>query len=219
MLLFIPASLNMIAQDESYKFDFGVNLGVSGYLGDANAGNMFSRPGFSGALTWRYLANQRIAVKASAGLSTISGDTSDFDNAMPSGENFKFSSTLYSLGVSGEFNFLPYGIGPTYQRLSRWTPYLSLGIGMTVASSGGTTSVSPSLPMGIGVKYMLRPRLSVSMEFDMVKTFTDKLDGNSLNDPYGIKSSFAKNTDWYSFITVGVSYEFGKRCPTCHYVE
>ena len=28
-----------------------------------------------------------------------------------------------------------------------------------------------------------------------------------------------KNTDWYSTITLTVSYEFSKRCAVCHYKD
>ncbi len=36
---------------------------------------------------------------------------------------------------------------------------------------------------------------------------------------YQIESSFIKNTDWYSNIQISVTYEFGERCQTCHYVD
>lgn len=73
--------------------------------------------------------------------------------------------------------------------------------------------------MGFGVKYKLSPRLNLGMEFTMTKAFTDKLDGPILNDLTGIKTSFVKNTDWYSRLTIGITYEFGERCETCHYVD
>ena len=51
----------------------------------------------------------------------------------------------------------------------------------------------------------------------MRKEFSDKID--NLSDLYGIKHSFAKNTDWYSFTVFSVTYEFSKRCVKCHYVD
>ena len=41
----------------------------------------------------------------------------------------------------------------------------------------------------------------------------------SLADPMGIKSSFMKNTDWYSTLTFTVSYEFSKRRAVCNYKD
>ena len=52
----------------------------------------------------------------------------------------------------------------------------------------------------------------------MTKVFSDHMDG-PLSDLHQIKSSFARNTDWYSNISFSVTYEFGERCATCHYVD
>jgi hypothetical protein len=41
----------------------------------------------------------------------------------------------------------------------------------------------------------------------------------NLSDLHGIKHSFGKNTDWYSLAAFSVSYEFGKRCIKCNYIE
>ena len=75
------------------------------------------------------------------------------------------------------------------------------------------------IPIGGGVKFKVNPRLNLGVEFLMNKTFSDKLDSNDLSDPYLIKSSFAKNTDWYSTLTFTVTYEFSKRCRACNYKE
>jgi hypothetical protein len=53
----------------------------------------------------------------------------------------------------------------------------------------------------------------------MTKVFNDHVDGKELSDLTTIKSSFVKNNDWYSRFAVSLTYEFGKRCETCHYVE
>ena len=74
-----------------------------------------------------------------------------------------------------------------------------------------------SIPMGVGVKYKIKERLNLGLEFAMRKTLSDNLDG--LSNLNGIESGFAKNTDWYNTIMVSVTYEFGKRCRTCHYVD
>ena len=88
-----------------------------------------------------------------------------------------------------------------------------------MSSSGGTTSVAPNLPMGAGVKFKLSERVNLGAEFTMTKVFGDKVDGPLLSDLNTIKTSFYKNTDWYSRLTIGITYEFGKRCETCHYVD
>lgn len=92
-----------------------------------------------------------------------------------------------------------------------------LGLGATISSVAGATHFTMNLPMGIGVKCKVKPRLNLGFEFTMRKALGDQLDG--LSDLNGIKHGFAKNTDWYSVALFTVTYEFSKRCTKCHYVE
>ena len=50
------------ASVEEYKFDIGVGLGMSGYLGDANESNLFAHPGVAFNASFRYLINSRWAM-------------------------------------------------------------------------------------------------------------------------------------------------------------
>lgn len=206
------------AQTAPYKFDFGADLGASGYLGDANRTNPMRHAGLSGQLSARYIYDTRWAFRAQLGALGLSGNTADLSNKLPDGAEFKFSSTVYTLDIRAEFNFLPYGIGETYKRLRRLSPYLTVGLGFSVADPGNGVHAAPTLPMGMGVKYKLSERWNLGAEFTMTKAFSDRIDGLP-DDLSGIKSTFYRNTDWYSRLTVGVSYEFGKRCETCHYVD
>ena len=72
-----------------------------------------------------------------------------------------------------------------------------------------------NLPLGLGVKYKLAPRLNLGVEWAMHFSLSDKLDGTV--DPSGIKSSgLFKNTDCYSALQVSLTYSFMAKCRTCH---
>ncbi len=213
------ASAQATAQPEVYKFDLGAGIGMSGYLGDANESKLFSHPGVTGNLSFRYLINTRFAIRGLFNIASLSGSTADMDNVLPTVEPIEFKSTVYDVQARGEFNFFNYGIGETYKRLSRVTPYLALGIGISMAGISGDSHIAMTLPMAVGVKYKVKPRVNLALEFSMTKVFGDKGDGPGLSDPYLIKSSFLKNTDWYSALTFSVSYEFGKRCVACHRID
>lgn len=206
------------AQATPYKFDAGVAMGMSGYAGDASS-SVFSHPGFAGELSMRYLPNTRWALRGVLSTLSISGDTADMGGVFPGGAQYSFKSQVYDLAGRVEFNFFPYGVGETYKNLRRWTPFLSVGVGVTLANCSGNTAVGPNIPMGAGIKFKLSERLNLGVEFTMVKVFNDHIDGPDLSDLTTIKSSFIKNNDWYSRLTVGISYEFGRRCETCHYVD
>ncbi len=88
-----------------------------------------------------------------------------------------------------------------------------------MAHTGDDNFVGFNIPIGVGVRYKISRRLNLSAEFSMTKVFSDNVDSKELSDLYQIKSSFLKNTDWYSTLTVGISYEFGPRCVTCNRID
>ena len=223
----IPVALALLATflptktmaQEDYRFDIGAGLGMTGYLGDANTANLWSEPGWDFEALFRYIANPRWAFKTNFYAGNLRGDSSKMTNVFPGGETFSFSTTFYELGEMVEFNFFNYGMGETYRKLKRISPYIAAGIGMTIWSIDGKTGAAFNIPLGVGLKYKLSQRWNIGFEFLMKKTFSDRLDGEQLKDPYGIKSSFMKNTDWYSTMSLTISYEFSKRCAVCNYKD
>ncbi|MDE7412485.1 MAG: porin family protein [Muribaculaceae bacterium] len=217
-LILILSGIKASAQ-EDYRFDIGGGIGMTGYLGDANTANLWSNPGFDAELLFRYLPNPRWGMKTNFYVGTLSGNSEKMTNVLPESKTFKFSTTFFELGEMAEFNFFNYGIGETYRHLKRISPYIAAGLGITAWSVSGEWGAALSIPLGVGVKYKLSERWNLGFEFLMKKTFTDRLDGRPLSDPLGIKSSFMKNTDWYSTMSVTISYEFSKRCAVCNYKD
>ncbi len=218
LVMLLSSGLSTNAQEESFRFDMGAGLGMAGYLGDLNETNPFRRPGFTGDLSFRYRHDTRWAFRTLLSYNGLSGNSADIASALPDDAVYSFKSSVIDLSERVEFNFLSFGIGETYKHLSRWSPYLAVGIGTAIASCEGSTHAAFTIPMAVGVKYKLGPRLNAGIEFSMTKAFSDHLDGD-IADLYHIKSSFLKNTDWYSRLAVSLSYEFGLRCPTCHYYD
>ena len=212
------ASATAVAQEESYRFDIGGGIGLGGYLGDLNESNPFKRPGFTADATFSYRPDVRWAFRTVLGYSALSGNSADLGSALPDNAEYTFKSSVIDLTERVEFNFFNFGIGETYKRLRRWSPYLTVGLGAVLATCEGSSSIAFVIPMGAGVKYKLKERLNLALEFTMTKAFGDRLDGD-IRDLYQVKSSFLKNTDWYSRLCVSLTYEFGYRCPTCHYFD
>ena len=209
LLLTLVTALPMAAQQ--YKYEGGPLLGMTGYLGEANNGSLFKHPSFTVGGMFRYNHNSRWAFKANR------GDSEKDETWYPDGANYTFSSSLIDLGLTAEFNFLNFGRGPAYKKYKPISPYMVAGVGFVFAICDGSNQASFTIPIGIGVKYKFKDRLNLNFEFTMRKEFSDRIDG--LSDLNGIKHSFAKNTDWYSFAMFSVTYEFGKRCIKCNYIE
>ena len=209
------ASVTSVFAQDTYRYEVGGGIGMSGYIGDAST-NIMKHPGWAAGGIFRYVIDRRWSLKANLIVANIGGRSDGI--VYPGGAVYEFNSTLYDAGAQMEFNFFNFGIGSKYMNLKRITPYLTVGLGGTFATPDvGGNAFAIVLPMGVGGKYKWKERLNLGLEFTMRKSFGDGLDG--LSDLNGIRHSFAKNTDWYSVLMVSVTYEFGKRCKVCHYVD
>ena len=206
------------SQEADYRFAVGAKLGMGGYLGEYGASNPFARPGFTGGFTGSYNLDVRWNFSANIMISSLSGNASKVSGFFPENINQSFSATSGEIYFRAEFNFLPYGIGETYKGLKRVTPYVAAGVGVIMAKPAGLNmTAAPELPLAVGARFKLKERLNIFAEVSFTKTFADGIDG--ADDIYGVRSSWFKNTDWTASLTVGLTYEFGKRCATCHYVD
>lgn len=203
-----------------YRYELGGMAGVSSYYGDANYHIPLKNINAMGGIVWRYNINPRMAVKSAFSVAGISGNTADFDNRYPEG-GIEFVRTLYELGAQFEYNFWAYGDGTGYKRTHRVVPYIFAGIGATYAPKPAQHVFAANIPLGLGVKCKVMPRLNVGCEFSFRFTTSDKLDvtemkSTVLNDPYGIKSGFLKNKDSYSFLSLFVTYDLSPKYRECN---
>lgn len=212
---FVP---RLQAQEAAYKWSIGASVGLGGYLGEYGSGGLFSSPGFAASLNYSYIANVRWEFSANLAMSSLSGKVDKASGQYPGMLPEKFGATAGELNVRAEFNFFPYGIGETYKRLKRWTPFIGAGIGVAGAKPKGSSfTVAPEFPLVFGFKYMLNERVNIRADFSATKTLTHGIDG--VQDIYGVERSWFKGTDWLMSLQFGISYTFGERCPTCQYVD
>ena len=209
-------------EEVEYKMDMGAALGGCFYMGDAN-GVPFANLSPMGAFTARRIFNARMAVKANLAFGHIHGTTDGFLPAdayseTPEGGNptqVKFSRNIMDLGIQFELNFWGFGTGVGYKGNSRITPYILAGVGITVGMGGGAKACGGmNIPVGMGVKYKLKPRVNLGFEWTMRFSTTDKLD--TIVDPYGIKSGFFKNKDSYSFAMFYITYDVFPKYRKCN---
>lgn len=218
MLLCLSGSVR--ADELEYRFEIGAMVGGSSYYGDANYSSVMKNLNVMGGIVGRYNINPRMAVKASLAMARISGSTADFDNRFPGGD-VEFSRTIYDLGAQFECNLFPYGDASGYKSTHRLSPYMFAGIGVTFAPEPAKNVFAPNIPIGVGVKYKIAPRINVGCELSFRFTLSDELDVTNetapiLNDPYGIKSGGLKNKDSYSFLTISVTYDFSPKFRKCN---
>ena len=89
------------------------------------------------------------------------------------------------------------------------------GIGATYVSGGEKNKFTGNVPLGLGVKYKVSPRVNLGLSWAMHFSLNDELDG--MKDPAHVKSSGAfKNTDCYSALMLSLTYSFSAKCTTCN---
>jgi len=217
-MLFCFTCTTAVAQE--YKYEIGGMAGLSMYLGDANQSALLRGFNPSGGLVFRRNFNFRWALKAGLMAGRISGDTKNTDNVFPYHGEASFARSFFDLGGQFEFNFLPYSDKFAYLNTSKIAPYLLAGLGIAVAPGKNRTSNSVYLPLGLGIKYKIRNRINLGLEYAVHKLFSDSFDapdteGFNLDNPYKIESGLFKNKDWYNTLMFSVTWDFGPNDRKC----
>jgi opacity protein-like surface antigen len=215
--MLVTVSATAVAQE--YHYEIGGMAGASLYMGDANKKDVFREGHPALGAVVRKNINFRWALKADLLMGTVSGDTRNMANAYPAGQNAAFRRNIYELNGQVEFNFMPYSDKYAYLQTSRLSPYLFTGLGFTCAS-GEEPFAGVNFPIGVGVKYKIRNRINLALEYAFRKLFADDFDapsaaGFNLNNPYQMGSSSLKNKDWYALWTFGVTWDFGPNNRKC----
>jgi len=205
---------------QEYKYEIGGMLGMSMYMGDANQIALLKGFNPAGGLVFRRNFNFRWALKTDLMMGKVTGDTKNTDNVFPNQGEASFSRSFFELGGQIEFNFLPYSDKFHYLNTSKIAPYLLTGLGVTVAPGKNRTFGSVNLPLGLGVKYKIRNRVNLGLEYAVHKLFSDSFDapdkeGFNLDNPYKIQSGLMKNKDWYNTLMFSVTWDFGPNDRKC----
>lgn len=216
-LLMLCATLTASAQqDDEYLMEIGGGVGMVSYQGDFN-GKITSGMQPAGTIVWRRLLNPYMGFRVTGMMGKLKGDATRVETYYPDETTraYSFDRSLTDVSVTYEYNFWPYGTGRDYRGAKRLTPFVFGGIGATYVSGGEKKVFTANVPIGLGIKYKLKERLNVGLEWSMHFSLSDELDG--MADPYGIKSSGAfKNTDCYSGLMLTITYSFKSKCRTCN---
>ena len=216
-LLMLCATLTASAQqDDEYLMEIGGGVGMVAYQGDFN-GKITSGMQPAGAIVWRRLLNPYMGFRVTGMMGKLKGDATRVETYYPDETTraYSFDRSLTDVSVTYEYNFWPYGTGRDYRGAKRLTPFVFGGIGATYVSGGEKKVFTANVPIGLGIKYKLKERLNVGLEWSIHFSLSDELDG--MADPYGIKSSGAfKNTDCYSGLMLTLTYSFKSKCRTCN---
>lgn len=203
----------MAQTEPEYRLELGGGVGLVSYQGDFNSNPLKNQqPMFSLLAKYRFNPRHSLAMNVSYGW--LKGSADDATTYYPAMAGYSFKNSVVDVGLRAEYNFWPYGTGMEYRGAQRLTPYIYIGLGVSVAKPG-KTELGLNLPLGGGVKYKVADRWNMALEWTMHITGNDLLDG--VEDPYGIKrDGLFKNTDCYSHLRLSLTYDLWAKCKTCH---
>lgn len=212
LILALAFALGIQAQELEYKMELGAMGGMGFYMGDANLNGFYQNVTLAGGAMGRYNINPRMSLKFDVAYGSVKGDATKKKNYFPNvdGQKWAFNNSIVDIGCQYELSFWGYGTGTGYKGHKRLTPYIQFGFGFTAAKNVFTGNI----PMGFGIKYKLKDRVNVGLDWSMRFSMSDKLDG--INDPYKIQSGFLKNKDSYSWTMVYLSYDLCPKYRKCN---
>lgn len=214
-LLFLVCCTELSAQHKD--IDFGFLIGTAQYNGDVNMTKAYHSPQPALALLFRKNYDPHYSLRLSATFGNLRESDSEFDNAYQQERDFYFDNTRiieFSGGI--EFNFFEI----THEKKNHnFSPYVTFAIGAMYMEDLKWYETL-DIPMGLGLKFKLAPKLELRGEWTFRKTFTDKLDqlANEAKDGYlqYKQISFNKTKDWFSILGISLLFNFSDDKAPCH---
>jgi hypothetical protein len=181
-------------------FELGLMGGISWYNGDLNTNKFFdknySHQAFGVSL--RKNLNQRFALRAQLNKGTLSAQDKNATSTFQLWRNLGFSTDIYELATTIEFNFLEYdALNPKFP----FSPYTFIGMAgfyfnpttdvegnyyelQPLATEGKSYSrISFAIPFGFGFKWAITDRFIANVDWGIRRTFTDYIDDVSSTYP------------------------------------
>jgi len=219
------------------KNEIGVNVGAFIYQGDLSPkaiGSVKTAKPMLG-LYYNRILDPFWSIRGNLAIGKLYGNDSLFSApAYKQYRNFNFKTNVVELSALATFNIFGNNLEHSYVKLS---PYVFGGIGLAfvnVKRDYSRTDLSyfhtdtklvdglavdavqpmpkvlPIIPLGIGLKYAVLPRLSLVLEGMYRYSFSDYVDGFKY-------AANPKLKDSYYSVSLGVSFNFGKDkmgCPS-----
>jgi len=180
--------------------EIGVGVGLGHYFGDLNPDARINSPKIAFGAFYRKQLSNYVGIRISGDYSFLGYSDIYSQNSVQRRRNLSFNTSIWELGLSGDFNFFRFQ--PGFQGYN-YTPYIGLGIAVfsydpyaylngqkyllrALGTEGQGSSQYPnlnpygstaiSIPFTLGFKYALSERVNFFTEIVYRFTNTDYLD-------------------------------------------
>lgn len=201
--------------------EIGVFVGGSNYVGDVGSTTYIAPNNPALGILYKWNKSPRHAYRFSYTQSKISANDLDSKEPGRNQRGYSFENNIKEVYLGLEFNFFDFNLHTLNTKI---TPFVSSGINYfrydeLYVSSGVTQKDSGkgsfALPMILGIKSNISPRLILALEVGARYTFTDNLDGSNPANENMLKFGNINNNDWYIFSGLTLTYTFGNKPCYC----
>ncbi len=224
-LLFLSAFFFLFSQAQAQDLEFGFGAGIANYTGDIAPSYNLKNVRPAGEFFVRLNPNPAFSVRFGAMVAMIRADETESKEPFYQQRAAKFKGTVYEASARVEYNFRDYR---AMSELNRLSPYVFLGGSVAHISvesnyfNSQPNALEFSLPIGVGLKYMLAHNYNLGFEFGARPTFTDAIDGMLQDSNIGEVSSVGKfqmtnlfTKDMYYYAGISISFTINRVvCPT-----
>ncbi|MCQ2607335.1 MAG: DUF6089 family protein [Bacteroidales bacterium] len=217
-LLFCCCTIQSIAQRRDV--DFGLLIGTAQYNGDVNMTKAYTSPQPAVEFMFRKNFNPHYSLRLNLAVGNLKADDNNFKYKYQQLRDYSFDDTkLMEFSGMVEFNFFEV---TTNKKEKNFSPYVDFGLGL-LYNENIPIKESLTIPMGLGLKYKLLPRLEIRTEWTFRKTYTDRLDQLAYQANDGFlqykQISFKKTKDWFSILGISLLFNFSDEKIPCPIYE
>jgi len=200
LLSLLQSAKAQLLESFVHQGEMGISVGAAQYFGDLNTSASIAHSKLAAGIFYRKQFNNYVGMKLSGNYAFLGASDANSKNVVEQQRNLSFNTNVWELSVSGDFNFFKFY--PGFSEF-RFTPYVSLGIGVfsfdpytyyqgtkyflrTIGTEGQGSPLYPNLkpysnvamciPLGIGFKYALNTSMNVFSEITYRFTNTKYLD-------------------------------------------
>lgn len=202
--------------------ELGIFLGGSNYIGDVGPTNYVKPNEFAYGILYKWNRSPRHSWRVSYTQSKITSRDADSEVPARKLRNFDFENSVKELSLGLEFNFFDFNL---HQLERQFTPYIYTGLSIFIydeqfQANGyekDYTDSALAIPMTIGVKTNITPRLILGFEVGARYTFTDNLDTSNPENSNLADFRFGNinSNDWYVFSGFTLTYTFTEKPCYC----
>jgi hypothetical protein len=236
-LCFLGAGFAARGQENAivYTGEFGISAGAAQYFGDLNPNPRFNQPKPALGAFFRKTFGSYVSVRVAGHFAQLGySDIYNKYNEFMYRRNLSFNTNIWELSIQGDFNFFKFIPG---SESFLFTPYITFGAGVfsynpytylngqkiylrPLGTEGQGSALYPDrkpygpmaacVPLGVGLKYSLNPRMNLGFELVYRFTTTDYIDDVSTTYAPDAQPQFLPNgqpTIWYQL--QDRSYETG----------